>query len=152
MKKLLSVVGGALLALSVPTIAAAGNGYATGSVNMRSGPGTQFTVVTTVQAGSPLIVNGCSSGWCDVTWGGARGWCSDNYVTIGAYSAPVYVQPVPVYVPSPVYVRPAPSVSFSFGTYYDDDDYDYDRRYSRRYRDHDRYEYRNDRRRVRRDR
>ncbi len=125
MKKLLSVLGGAVLALSLPTMAAAANGYAVGSVNMRSGPGTQFTVITTVQAGAPVTINGCNAGWCDVIWGGVRGWCSDNYVTYGSYSAPVYVQPAPVYVTPPVYVRPAPSFSFSFGRYYDNDRYYY---------------------------
>ena len=150
MKKLLSVLGGALFALSLPTMAAAGGGYATGSVNMRSGPGTQFTVITTIVAGSPVTINGCNGGWCDVIWGGARGWVSDNYVTHGVYRAPVYVQPAPVYVAPPVYVRPAPSISFGFGFY--DDDYN-DRRYYRRYRDRDdRYEYRDDRRRHRRGR
>jgi uncharacterized protein YraI len=150
MKKLLSLLGGALVALALPSMASAGNGYAVGSVNMRSGPGTQFTVITTVHAGAPVIINGCSAGWCDVVWGGVRGWCSDNYVTYGSYSAPVYVQPAPVYVAPPVYYRSAPSVSFGFG-FYDDDRYD--RRYVRRYRDRDaEYEYRGDRRRVRRDR
>ena len=154
MKRLLSILGGAVLALSLPSMAAAANGYATGGVNMRSGPGTQFTVITTLYAGAPVTINDCGGGWCDVIWGRTRGWVSDNYVTYGSYSAPVYVQPAPVYVQPapvyvapPVYVRPAPSISFGFG-FYDDD---YDRRYIRRYRDRDdRYEYRDERRRERR--
>ena len=150
MKKLFSVLGGGLLALALPSMAAAGNGYATGSVNMRSGPGTQFTVITTVHAGAPVTINGCGGGWCDVVWGGVRGWCSDNYISFGSYSPPVYVQPAPVYVAPPVYVQRAPSISFGFG-FYDDDRRD--RRVYRRYRDRDdRYEYRDDRRRRNRDR
>ena len=107
MRKVLSILGGALLALSLPTVASAANGYATGNVNMRTGPGTQYTVITTLPAGAPIVVNACSS-WCDVIWGGTRGWVSRSYVAYGAYSAPVYVQPAPVYVAPPVVYEAAP--------------------------------------------
>ena len=48
---------------------------ATANVNMRAGPGTEYPVVATIPAGSPITAWGCVAdySWCDVTWGGEIG-------------------------------------------------------------------------------
>jgi uncharacterized protein YraI len=120
-------------ALLMPAAASAQNAYASGNVNMRSGPGTGYTAITVVPRGAPILVNGCSGSWCDVTWGNARGWVSQSYIASGGAPGPVYAQPAPVYVqPAPVYVQP--TVRFGFG-YRDDDRRRWDGR-----RDRDRWD------------
>ncbi|MDE2286519.1 MAG: SH3 domain-containing protein, partial [Hyphomicrobiales bacterium] len=37
------------------------------NVNLRQGPGTNFNVLVTIPAGSPISVAGCSGAWCQVT-------------------------------------------------------------------------------------
>ena len=47
----------------------------TGSnVNLRPGPGTTYTVITLIPAGSPVGVSGCQSGWCQVSFQGQNGY------------------------------------------------------------------------------
>lgn len=100
----LALAGGSLAA--APALAA--NGYATGNVNMRTGPGTSYAKITTIPAGAPVTIYDCPS-WCNVAWAGRRGWVSSNYVEGGLPQARIYVPPRQVYV--------APTVRFglSFG-------------------------------------
>lgn len=129
------LAGSALAAsLALPSVAAAVPGYATGNVNVRTGPGTQYQVIATARAGSGVEILGCLPGrtWCDVALGNIRGWMSGRYVQ----EAPVVVERYA----APRYVRPGPSISFSFGTsWYDDDDdwYWRHRRHGHRHRDRD---------------
>lgn len=71
-----------LLGISLPSLAEAANAYATGNVNMRTGPGTQYGRVGTIPAGATLTIRGCLNGysWCEVTFAGRRGWASSNYL------------------------------------------------------------------------
>ena len=64
----------------LPSIAAAAPGVATGSVNVRSGPGTSFSIVDRLSAGEKVDVLGCRSGWCYVEKPGADGYVSSSYV------------------------------------------------------------------------
>ncbi len=99
-------LGGAVL-WSAAALASPGN--ALGNVNMRTGPGTQYSVITTIPAGAPVEVFECQS-WCQVGYAGTHGYVSANYVG-GGYTAPApraYYQPAPVYTPAP-----------SVGIYYD---------------------------------
>lgn len=79
-----SILAGAAFAAAalLPGIAAAQNAFAVTSVNLRAGPGTQYPVVTTVNAGAGLNVYGCLSdwSWCDISYRGIRGWMSGRYV------------------------------------------------------------------------
>jgi uncharacterized protein YraI len=72
----LAVTGGA------SSTALARAGFATADVNMRAGPSTGFPVVTTIPDGAGVNIHGCVAdyGWCDVGWGGARGWVSGAYL------------------------------------------------------------------------
>ena len=146
--RLRSILAGAAFAgaLALPGVAAAATAYATGDVNLRAGPGTNYPVATVVDAGAPVNVFGCLTGysWCDVSFNGVRGWVSGRYleqayagdrVLVPAYGARIGV----------------PVISFSFGNYWDD-------HYRGRsfYRDRDRYddrrEARQDRRQIQRER
>ncbi len=128
MKQRSLLAGAAFLSVvALPGAAAAIDGFATGSVNVRAGPSTDYQVLTTLYPGAPVEVYGCLSGhsWCDIYGNGARGWVSANYLQI-AYGGDH------VYLPSYASVVGIPTVSFSFG--FGDDD---DRRWRDRDRDHD---------------
>jgi uncharacterized protein YraI len=141
MKSARSFVAAAALvsAMAVPGVAAAANAYSTGNVNLRAGPGTNYPVVVTVTAGAPVNLHGCLSGynWCDISWGGTRGWVSGNFLETVYDDRRVLVPAYATRVDVPV-------ISFSFGSYWDNN-------YRGRsfYRDRDRWD---DRREVRRDR
>lgn len=78
---------------------------ATGSVNVRTGPGTQYRVVDTLYAGENVNIETCSSnGWCRITHTGPDGWVSARYLSNDGSD---YGDSEPVY-------RASPSVSFSF--------------------------------------
>jgi hypothetical protein len=81
MKRLLTASALAAIAgLSFATLVVGAE--ATGSVNVRSGPGTQYSVVDTLQRGEDVDVEGCrSSGWCLIEHSGPDGWVSSRYLT-----------------------------------------------------------------------
>jgi hypothetical protein len=55
---------------------------ATASVNVRSGPGTQYRVVDTLYRGEDLNIETCrSNGWCLISHSGPDGWVSARYLT-----------------------------------------------------------------------
>jgi hypothetical protein len=99
----------------------------TGSnVNLRQGPGTSYTVITLIPAGSPVNVSGCQSGWCQVSFQGQSG-----YIIATALGPPhgpggpppgaVAGGPVPVgpgYPPPPGYIPPPPPYYYGYGPYY----------------------------------
>lgn len=100
----------ALFAMAVPSLAQSGQAVATGSVNMRNGPGTSYAVITVVPRGAPVSVDNClTSGWCAVVYGNRAGFVSRNYLAFGAGIAPpVLVQP-PMQQP-PVVINPGAGV------------------------------------------
>ncbi|MGV8984728.1 MAG: SH3 domain-containing protein [Cypionkella sp.] len=81
--QLLAVSLGLVLATSVAASAfESARGYASTGLNLRAGPGTGYPVVSTVRNGDAVNVYGCTQGyvWCDIGWGGNRGWAYGNYV------------------------------------------------------------------------
>ncbi len=86
----------AAAAVALPEVASAAPGYATGNVNLRTGPGTQYGKIVVVPAGAALDVYRCAS-WCNVNYHGYVGWVSARYVSSGAYYRP----PVTVFRPRP---------------------------------------------------
>jgi hypothetical protein len=64
----------------MPAIASAAPAVATGSVNVRSGPGTSYGVIDTLRAGQTVDVLGCRSGWCYVEKSGPDGYVSSSYL------------------------------------------------------------------------
>ncbi len=70
-------------AIAAPGLAqAAANAIATADVNLRAGPSTGYPVVDVVDGGNNVTVYGCleDGSWCDVSYHGARGWISANYL------------------------------------------------------------------------
>jgi uncharacterized protein YraI len=72
------------VALTAGYAGAAAPGVTTANVNLRAGPGTAYPVVVTVPKGSPITTYGCQGNysWCDVSWGGERGWMSASYIYV----------------------------------------------------------------------
>lgn len=90
---------------------------ATSAVNVRTGPGTGYSVIDQLYAGENVSVQRTAGGWCYVSKSGPDGWVSCAYLSNGRYYAPRFDRPQ----------RP-PSVSFSFGfgspgPYYPHNDY-----------------------------
>jgi hypothetical protein len=54
----------------------------TATVNMRAGPDLDAAVITVVSAGTEVGVIGCDS-WCEVVFGGERGWIYQSFVSDG---------------------------------------------------------------------
>lgn len=78
----------ALLASALATLAsavfpsAAIADQATASVNVRSGPGTQYRVVDTLYPGENVTIETCrSNGWCRIDHSGPDGWVSARYLS-----------------------------------------------------------------------
>lgn len=107
--RLTAIAAAAMLALLLPAAALAASGYATGSVNLRSGPGTDYRVITTIPAGASVEVYGCD-GWCRVDYRGYRGWASARYISSAPprYRPPVIERPYRPYRPPYDPFRPYP--------------------------------------------
>lgn len=56
---------------------------ATSSVNVRTGPGTGYSIVDTLRPGETVAINGQSGGWCRVSKAGPDGWVSCAYLSNG---------------------------------------------------------------------
>jgi uncharacterized protein YraI len=67
-----------LLGLVVPTLAE--GAYTTGFLNVRSGPGMKYDVVTVVSPGVPFTVRGHSGHWYKISYAGFTGWVSAHHV------------------------------------------------------------------------
>jgi uncharacterized protein YraI len=67
------------------------------SLNVRSGPGTQYAVVGTIPAGATLDARDCTGGWCRVSFSGGAGFASRSYLAMGGGGATVAVSPGYVY-------------------------------------------------------
>lgn len=112
-------IAGALVASG----AAHAAGYATGSVNMRTGPSTAYPVITTIPAGARVDIRTCTT-WCSVNYRGLTGWASARYIAAAPgpryrapmYRPPVYAAPPAYYYPGrPVYRQPGFYGGFGFG-------------------------------------
>jgi uncharacterized protein YraI len=77
--KKLAAAATLLCAAALPGIAQAAT--ATSTVNVRSGPGTNYAVVDTLRAGEQVDVDRCTSGWCFVEKTGPDGWVSSRYLS-----------------------------------------------------------------------
>jgi spore germination protein YaaH len=63
--------------------------------NIRSGPGTNYSSITTMQQGARLPVTGYRNGWYQVgLYNGTIGWISENIVILDAHDSSRPVQPI----------------------------------------------------------
>lgn len=89
MRNLVKTAIFALAGLTVTmTGAYAAPGYATGAVNVRTGPATSFNKVDTLHSGESVEIGQCQGGWCYIEHDGPDGWVSANYLQPGN-NAPV---------------------------------------------------------------
>ncbi len=72
------------LAILAATPALAADGLTTAAVNMRTGPGTGYEVVTTIPERGAVEIAGCEadSEWCRVGWRDAEGWVFSRYLAL----------------------------------------------------------------------
>jgi len=96
--------------------ARAGSAAVVATVNLRSGPGTDQEIITTIPAGSTIRVTSCSGEWCEVTWNGRSGYAIARNLSVGA---PRQARP---YGPQPGYADgygPEPPVVYGEPGYYE---------------------------------
>lgn len=80
LKTILVVAAGAA-SLLMPTLAIAMDGKAASAVNVRSGPGKDFSIVDQLVADEPVNITECApSGWCYVKRDGPDGWVSAKFL------------------------------------------------------------------------
>lgn len=96
-----------VLALSAGAAAAA---TVTNDLNLRSGPGTGYRVITAMPAGANVDVLNCNGSWCRVEWRGTVGYASASYLA-GGGSGYAAVPPPRVY-----YAPPTTVFRLGFGT------------------------------------
>lgn len=84
-KKLIAGGLAALALVATTAAASAAPAYATGNVNVRSGPGTYYGKVDTLRRGEQVDVKQCQGSWCYVIKNGPDGWVSANYLARGGY-------------------------------------------------------------------
>lgn len=82
-KKLIAGGLAALALLATTATAFAAPAVATGNVNVRSGPGTQYSRVDTLRRGERVEVQYCRGSWCYIEKRGPDGWVSANYLSAG---------------------------------------------------------------------
>jgi len=90
----------------------------TASVNLRSGPGTDQEIITTIPAGSTVRVTSCTGEWCEVTWNGRSGYAIARNLSIGGPRQARTYGPQPGYPggPQPGYPgRPQPGYPGGYG-------------------------------------
>jgi hypothetical protein len=84
----------------------------TATVNLRSGPGTDSEIITTIPARSTVRVTGCSGEWCELTWNGRSGYAIARNLSIGAPRQAGAYGPRPGY---PGGYRPGPQPGYADG-------------------------------------
>lgn len=82
-KKLMAGGLAALALLATAGSAFAAPAFATGNVNVRSGPGTGYAKVDVLRRGERVDVQQCRGSWCFVEKRGPDGWVSANYLDRG---------------------------------------------------------------------
>ncbi len=69
--------------------ASTGTASVTANLNLRTGPDTSYAVLAVMPKGTTVtVVTGPSSGWYQVTFQGATGWASGQYLIVTPGSAP----------------------------------------------------------------
>ena len=110
MKPVTIVAAGCLFAAS---LARAGDGYVTGDVDLRAGPDPDYPTVATLNAGTPVSIQGCVANWswCDVATASDRGWVAGDFLEEDYEGQRVVVPAFGVQVGIPI-------IRFSFDAYW----------------------------------
>jgi uncharacterized protein YgiM (DUF1202 family) len=87
--------------------------YTTSNLNLRTGPGTGYTVILVIPKGASVNLVSISSGWAQVIYSGRTGYVSATYLSTGA---PVSSPGASQYTYTTLYklnLRSGPSTSYS---------------------------------------
>ena len=85
-KKMLSLI--LAIALVLPGAAFAASGTITGDmVNLRTGPGLEYSRIQYLYRGNPVTVKGESNGWVSVSYNGKDGYVYSDYVALSPSSS-----------------------------------------------------------------
>jgi len=102
-----TLISAAITTLVIASGASAGEGWATRDLNIRSGPGTDYYVVTSMPTCGKMQVYESENGWYRVNWKGNEGWVSARYVAEDTYGCKkaAYKKPAvkKTYEPAPAY-------------------------------------------------
>lgn len=84
-----------------PPATSAGTATTTDALNLRTGAGTSYTVITVMPRGATVTLTGKSAnGFYELTWSGHKGWASGDYLKMSS-SVPPNPAPQPKPDPSP---------------------------------------------------
>lgn len=77
------MVSAIAFAMAVPAQAQQAYAVTTASLNMRTGPGTNYGVILAIPRGATVSVLECTSGrtWCELNYNGRAGWSSASYLS-----------------------------------------------------------------------
>lgn len=67
---------------SIVTLAATQTGTTTANLNMRSGMGTQYSILVTIPNGTTLTITNVQSNWGQTTYAGYTGYVSMDYISL----------------------------------------------------------------------
>jgi len=104
----------AALFLCAPRAAQAVEGWVVDDISLQAGPDPAYPSITQIQAGTPVSIQGCISGWtwCDVVVGADRGWVPGTFLEEDYGGQRVVVIDYGPRIGIPV-------VGFSLGVYWD---------------------------------
>ncbi len=106
----------AILGLAaLPAVASAETAYVNSSVNLRTGPASDYPRITTLGAGQRVEIYGCIDdwSWCDVSTSRDRGWVSAGYLNYDYSGRRVAISSSGAKLGLPL-------LSFVLGTYWDE--------------------------------
>ncbi len=125
-RNLIVAATGIIVTASLTAGAFAASATATTDVNMRSGAGNRYKVVSVVGKGQTVTTAGKTGSWTKVTAGGKTGYVHSKYLTSGAVSttaassassaSTTSTASTTVYAVSAVNVRSGPSTSYKVVT------------------------------------
>lgn len=102
---LLAAIATAVLSTAA---SAATTATATTALNIRSGPGPQYSVIGAIEDNGQAVVTGCIQGslWCQVSYNGEQGWAYSKYLTMARNGQTVVLSEQPAGVPVVTYQAP----------------------------------------------
>ncbi len=93
-------------------VAASGTVYVTDGVNLRTGPGTDYDIVTAVPAGTALTRTGTTGEWTEVSYDGQTVYVYNAYISTDSTDATLSSQSGTLTIISEANVRSGPGTSY----------------------------------------
>ncbi|MBX8782254.1 SH3 domain-containing protein [Ochrobactrum sp. GRS2] len=90
--KIISIISGLMLLVGT-SIVQAQVATVSGTVNLRQGPGTNYTRIAALPRGAAVHIESCRGSWCQIRSSWGIGWISGRYLSQsyqGYNAAPVY--------------------------------------------------------------